>query len=160
MAVKKKSTKLRPAKALSAGKVITAKRGAEARKALDGSVDAGEFLHKLLGPLTFGSHLRAIRLGEEISLHAFAEKLGVSRQYLCDVEQGRRTVGVARAAEWARLLGYSEPQFVRLALQAELDSAGLELDVTVNNRLGAGGRASKPRASRERNAPAHTHEAE
>lgn len=31
-----------------------------------------------------------------------------------------------RAVRWARMLGYSEPQWLRLALQAGLDAAGLK----------------------------------
>lgn len=95
-------------------------------KRADGSRDAREALEELVGPLTFGKILNAIRLGDELSLEAFAAKLGVSRAYLCDVEKGRRGVSVARAAEWASMLGESEPQFIRYALQAELNEAGLK----------------------------------
>lgn len=58
-------------------------------------------------------------------------KLGVSRAYLCDIEKGHRGISVARAAEWPRVLGYSEPQFVRYALQAEVDNTGLKWEVKV-----------------------------
>lgn len=93
--------------------------------------DALAFLERIAGPLTFGSALRSIRLGDELSLEAFASRLGVSRTFLCDVEQGRRRVSIARAAEWGRLLGYGEAQFVELALQAELDAANIRLRVSV-----------------------------
>lgn len=90
------------------------------------------YLEKLSGgPLTLGKTLRAIREGEEMSLAVFAAQLGVSRQNLCDVEQGRRTVSPARAAEWAKTLGYSAPQFVRLALQDQINEAGLKLRVSI-----------------------------
>ena len=96
------------------------------------SVDALAFLEDLTGgPLTFASNLRAIRQGEELSLAEFAKLLGVSRQHLHDVEHGRKAVSVERAAAWAKLLGYSEKQFVRLALQAELERAGLDYKVTL-----------------------------
>lgn len=83
------------------------------------------------GPLTFGDVINSTRLGEGLSLAAFASRLGVSRAYLCDVEKGRRSVSVERAAAWARALGYLERQYVALALQAELDAAGLKLRVRV-----------------------------
>jgi len=83
------------------------------------------------GPLTFGGLLRAIREGEQMTLAEFAGQLGVSRQNLCDVEHGRRSVSPARAAEWARVLGHSEAQFVRLALQDQISQAGLSLRVSV-----------------------------
>lgn len=83
------------------------------------------------GQLTFGQVINATRLGEELSLEAFAERLGVSRAYLCDVEKGRRAVSVERAAAWARTLGYMEAQYVALALQAAVNAAGLKLRVRV-----------------------------
>jgi transcriptional regulator with XRE-family HTH domain len=88
--------------------------------------DATRFLEKLAGgPLTLGRLLQSIRLGEELSLDAFASQLGVSRANLCDIEKGRRGVSAERAAEWATKLGYHRGQFVELALQAQLDAAGL-----------------------------------
>lgn len=83
------------------------------------------------GALTFGRMLQAIRLGEETTLEAFAQKLGVTRANLCDVEKGRRGVSVERAAEWAAILGYHPVRFVELALQAQVDAAGLKLQVGV-----------------------------
>ena len=59
------------------------------------------------------------------SLTAFGQKLGLRPAKLCDIEKGRRTVSPARAAAWALTLGYSERQFVRLAVQQQLDDEGL-----------------------------------
>jgi transcriptional regulator with XRE-family HTH domain len=83
------------------------------------------------GPLTFGRMLQAVREGDELTLEAFAKRLGVSRQNLCDIEKGRKGVSPERAARWARLLGCPEPQWVRFALQAELDAAGLKYRVEI-----------------------------
>ncbi len=102
-----------------------------AKKRKDGSVNAREFLEELVGPPTFGDMINAIRLGEEMSLEAFATKLGISRSRLCDIEKGRKGVSVSRAAEWARALGRSESQFVRYALQDEVNNAGLKWRVQV-----------------------------
>lgn len=93
--------------------------------------NAGRILAKITGPLTIGGTLNAIRLGEEESLEKFAARLSVTRAHLCDIEKGRRGVAPERAATWARALGYSEAQFVRLALQAVIDEAGLDLTVEV-----------------------------
>ena len=97
-----------------------------------GAVPASKFLEKLGGKPSLGRMLRSIREGEEASLAAFAEQLGVSRTNLSDIEQGRRGVSVQRAAAWAKLLGYHEGQFVQLALQAQLDEAGIKLRVDVH----------------------------
>ena len=83
------------------------------------------------GPETFGGLLQAIRLGEEETLEVFAARLGVTRAHLCDVEKGRRSVSVERAAKWANVLGYHPPSFVELALQDAVAAAGLKLRVAV-----------------------------
>src|SRR5262245_17520696 len=93
---------------------------------------AARFLENLAGgPLTLGGLLEAIRVGDEVSQSELAERLEISRSHLCDIEKGRKTVSPARAAKFARILGYSETQFVRLALQDMVDEAGLSLVVKV-----------------------------
>ena len=90
---------------------------------------ASAVLADIAGPLTLRGHLKAIRLGEEMSQTEFAESLGISKQHLSDVERGQKVVSVERANGWGETLGYSPKQFVRLALQDQLDRAGLEYDV-------------------------------
>ena len=92
--------------------------------------DAVRFLEALAGgPLTLGGLLQAIREGEEASQADFARQLGISRSHLCDIERGRKAVSVERAVRFARTLGYSESQFVRLALQAMVEEADLPFRV-------------------------------
>lgn len=67
----------------------------------------------------------------------FAKKLGVSRQYICDLEHHRRGVSLEMAVKFSRKLGYSEEQFIRLVLQDEADRAGLRFDVEINKRKAA-----------------------
>ena len=62
----------------------------------------------------------------------FAERRDISRAHLCDIEKDRKPVSAARAAKFAKQLGYSKGQFVRLALQAQVDRAGLDITVTVD----------------------------
>jgi transcriptional regulator with XRE-family HTH domain len=91
------------------------------------------FLEKLIGgPLSLGSALSAIRETEELSLALFAERLGVSRSHLSDIEHGRRAVSPERAARFAAALGHSQAQFVRLALPDQVRSAGLKFRVDVH----------------------------
>lgn len=92
------------------------------------------YLEELMGEkLTFGLHLRAIRQGEELSQIEFAKMLGVSKQALCDIEHGRKSVSAKKAAEYADILGYSKRQFVQLCLQDILDRDKLGLKVDVDN---------------------------
>lgn len=88
--------------------------------------EARKFLEKLAGPLTLGSFLAAIRKGEELTQAVFAKQLKISVSELSDIERERKGVSAKRAAQFARTLGYSERQFVRLALQDSLHRQGME----------------------------------
>lgn len=91
------------------------------------------FLEKLMGgPLSLGGALSAIRETEELSLAVFAERLGVSRSHLSDIEHSRRAVSPERAARFAVALGHSPAQFVRLALQDQVRNAGLNFRIDVH----------------------------
>lgn len=90
------------------------------------------FIESLTGSkLTFANNLIAIRQGEEMSQVEFAKQLGISRQYLCDIEHGRRFLSPKMAAEYADILGYSKNQFVRLCLQDLLDRDGLDMTIDI-----------------------------
>jgi len=102
---------------------------AKARKAKS---EALKLLERISGgPLTFGRALVSVRKCEALSQLECAERLGISKSHLCDVEKGRKTVSPERAATWARSLGYPESVFVRLAIQGELDAAGLKYRVEI-----------------------------
>ena len=64
-------------------------------------------------------------------MEAFGARLGLSRSKVCDYEHGRRPVTYARAAEWARVLGYEPADFVQALAQEQLAEAGLRLRVQV-----------------------------
>ena len=83
------------------------------------------------GPPIIGQALRALRMCDEITLSVFAKKLGICVAHLCDIEKDRRAVSAERAARWAKRLRYPPQFFVQLALQSELDAAGIRLRVDV-----------------------------
>ncbi len=94
--------------------------------------EAARLLEELAGgPLTLGRYVCSIREGEEMSQVAFAKKLGISKSHLCDIEKGRKSVSAAKAAAMARILGYSEKQFIELALQDAMERAGLDYKVKI-----------------------------
>lgn len=97
----------------------------------EGRIDAMEFFESLYGPVTLGGMLWSLRMCDEISQAEFARRLGVSRSHLCDVEKGRKVVSPERAAAWAKVLGFPETVFVKLALQEQLDRAGVKMNVQV-----------------------------
>lgn len=92
-----------------------------------------DFLEKLAGKLTLGSLLLSIRQGEEMTQVEFAKLLKVSKQYLCDLEHGRRFASPKAASEYAKKLGYSAQQFVRLCLQDMIDKDGLHFIIVVKD---------------------------
>jgi transcriptional regulator with XRE-family HTH domain len=83
------------------------------------------------GALSLGKAVASVRKSEDLAQDECTRTLGVSKSHLCDVEQGRKTVSPERAAKWARVLGYPESVFVRLAIQGELDAAGLRYEVEI-----------------------------
>ena len=94
-----------------------------------------KFLEKIAGdPLSVGELLWSIREGEELSMADFAEQLGISRSHLNDIEKGRKPVSPQKAAEYAKILGYSEQQFIRLALQDMLDRNDMNYEVDVSKK--------------------------
>lgn len=96
------------------------------------------FLEKLSGrKMTFGNLLWSIRESEELSQVIFSKKLKISRQYLCDIEHGRRIVSAEAAASFAKTLGYSPMHFVRLALQDSLNKLGLHFDIDLHEHKDA-----------------------
>ncbi len=84
------------------------------------------------GPLTLGMLIKAVREGEGWSLAEMAEQLDVTRGYVSNMEKGK-PVSPKSAARYARALGYSEEQFVRLALQDEIERAGLDYEVHITS---------------------------
>ena len=82
-------------------------------------------------PLSFGTMMESIRLSDSYTQTEFAKKLSISATHLCDIEKGRKAVSVERAVKFAKILGYSKEQFVRLALQDQVDLSGIKLRVDV-----------------------------
>ena len=88
-------------------------------------------LEKLFGPLTFADVIHSIRLCQEKSATEFAKILGISKSHLCDIETGRKAVSLERAVVFAEILGDSKDLFVELALQTQIEKAGLDYKVTI-----------------------------
>jgi transcriptional regulator with XRE-family HTH domain len=89
-----------------------------------------EKIEKLTGAkLTLGKLLWAIRQSEELSQVDFAHRLKITKQHLCDIEHGRKSISPKLAADYAERLGYSKEQFIRLALQDLIDRDGFSFKV-------------------------------
>lgn len=94
--------------------------------------DTMRYLEEVAGRLlTLSAPLESIRLAEGMSQAALAEKPGISASHLCDIKKGRKVVSPEWAARFAKALGRSQQQFVRLALQESIDEAGLKMKVDI-----------------------------
>ncbi len=87
--------------------------------------------------LTLGNMLWSIRMCDEKTQIEFAKTLGVSSQYLCDLEHGRKIVSPKTAQQFAEKLGYLTTQFVELAIQDMLDQAKIKMTVEVHLKKAA-----------------------
>ena len=104
-------------------------------------VDAASELEAITGgKLTLGKTIWAIRTADEIRQIDFARKLGISVQQLCDIEHDRKNISPQKAASYAKKLGYSEEQFIRLSIQDSLDRAGLNVVVDISSAKRTRGR--------------------
>lgn len=82
------------------------------------NADTKNFLENLVQEkLSVANLIKTLRESEGMSQIDFAKVLNVTRQRLCDIEHARSRISPRMAAEFAKKLGYSESQFVRLALQ-------------------------------------------
>lgn len=89
-----------------------------------------QFLESLRdGPMSFGQLLRSIRMCDELSQAELARLMNMSRSHICDIENNRRSISIERAAEFAKMLGYSEQQFVAAAIEDQLREAGIPFRV-------------------------------
>lgn len=95
------------------------------------TINARDHLEKLVGRMTLGKAIRAIRQSEEESQILFAKRLGVSKQYLCDLEHNRKIVSAKKAKQFAEILEYSAEQFIALAIQDSLEHDGIHMLVEV-----------------------------
>ena len=81
--------------------------------------------------LSFGMALESLRMRDEISQTMLAKKLKLSRQYICDVEKGRRLVSIEQAVRFAKAFGHPPEVLIELAIQDDIRSAGLKFKVSV-----------------------------
>ena len=90
------------------------------------------FLEKLTGgELSIAKLFYSFRKCENLSQTAFAKKLRISRQQVWDIENGQRFISPDLAAKYAKILGEPESQFVRIAIQDQLNRAGLKYRVEI-----------------------------
>lgn len=92
-------------------------------------------IRKITGQkLSLAKLIWSIRQSDNISQVDFANKLKITKQHLCNIERGRNSISPKLAANYAKILGYSKEQFIRLALQDLVDRDGLNVEVEVTSK--------------------------
>lgn len=86
---------------------------------------ASEVTKKIDKAMTLGMLMRAFREAEEISQVDLAARLEVSKQFLNDVENNRKKVGIPFIQKFATNLGFSPDTFVSVYLRDQLREAGM-----------------------------------
>ena len=86
----------------------------------DESVDAMAWAAKELSKMTFGQLLRNLRECDGITLTDLAAKIGVSKQYLSDIERDRRDVSFAFAKKVSDAMGYAIEPMLEIIVRNEL----------------------------------------
>lgn len=84
-----------------------------------------------LGPITFGMFLRASRTMMNLTQQEMADRLGMARGTLCDIEKGRQLVSVDLAKRIAKLAGLSTMLAVQVCLEDQLRKSKLKYKVTL-----------------------------
>jgi len=95
-------------------------------------IKAKKAIRAITGNISFGEMLLSYREAQEISQVEMAEKLHISKQDLCNIERGRKHVSVERAVSFANSLGMPPRTFAKYALQDQLEKAGLEGEVLID----------------------------
>lgn len=88
-----------------------------------------EKLEKIYGPLSFGSLLKAFREAEDLTQVEFSKKIGLSKQNVSDLENGRRIPSPSRASKIAKKLKLPEAPLIELAIKDSLLKEGFNYDV-------------------------------
>lgn len=84
-------------------------------------------LEKKHGPVTFALFLRAARESLELSQTEMAQKLGMTKGTLCDLEKGRQLVSVSLAKKIANKAKLSVALAIKACIQDQLNKANVHL---------------------------------
>ena len=82
---------------------------------------------------TLGQLVRSLRECDETPQVELATKLGISRQFLSDVEHDRKVVGVDFAKKLSKVMGYPVEMFLQPLFNEQLKRAGTKVTVKVSS---------------------------
>ncbi|MEZ4740859.1 MAG: helix-turn-helix transcriptional regulator [Bdellovibrionota bacterium] len=95
---------------------------------------AGKVLKDLKIQPSFGETIRSLRECDEITQVELARQIGVSRQFLSDVEKDRKVVGVEFAKKLSDAMGYPIETFLQPLINSQLERAGIKCHVEIASK--------------------------
>ncbi|WP_151194404.1 helix-turn-helix transcriptional regulator [Cysteiniphilum sp. JM-1] len=94
-------------------------------------LSAAQAISEITGHLYFGDMVKSLRMCENISQAEMARSIGISRQYLCNIESGERKADVELALKFAEYLKHPKEFFISRLLEDQLYTAGLDYTITL-----------------------------
>ncbi len=97
------------------------------------SNDTLDATQNIWSEMTFGGLVHSLRMSDEITQVELAKRVGVSKQFLSDVEHNRKDVGIAFAKKISDALGYSIEPLIELLIRDQLRRQHLNYIVELKN---------------------------
>ena len=93
------------------------------------SIDALEATKHIWNKLTFHKLLKILRETDELTQEQLAKKIGVSKQFICSIETGKKEISIALAKKITIKMGYSPEPFVKLLIRDQLRKNKMFYDI-------------------------------
>lgn len=94
------------------------------------TIETQKFLKKISkSPLSFGDLLTSLRKADEITQVELANKIGVSKGLICDIEKGRRNASIELVAKIADALDYPKEPMIKQIFEDQLREAKIKLKI-------------------------------
>jgi transcriptional regulator with XRE-family HTH domain len=100
---------------------------------LKNTINALEATKDIWSEMTFGGLVHSLRLSDDITQVELAKRVGVSKQFLSDVEHNRKDVGIAFAKKMSDALGYSIEPLIELLIRDQLRRQHLDYIVELKH---------------------------
>lgn len=100
---------------------------------LNNALEALESTKDIWDEMTFGGLVHSLRISDEVTQVELAKRVGVSKQFLSDVEHNRKDVGIAFAKKISDALGYSIEPLIELLIRDQLRRQHLDYIVELKH---------------------------
>lgn len=95
--------------------------------------EAESVLEKIQGPFSFATFMLGIRTTLGLTQVEAAQRLGITRSALCEIEKGRTFVSAEAAVRYAKVLGFSQTVAIEACFQDQLRRANIKKRVRIED---------------------------